>query len=59
MIVVGTGSPSYCGDVLFEGDRITGVGTVAAPLGEKRIDRFSVREFLAPIEAARRTVLAA
>jgi N-acyl-D-amino-acid deacylase len=37
-IVDGTGSPSYRGDVLIEGDRITGVGTVSAPPGAERVD---------------------
>jgi N-acyl-D-amino-acid deacylase len=37
-IVDGTGSPSYRGDVLIEGDRITGVGTVIAPPGVEHVD---------------------
>jgi N-acyl-D-amino-acid deacylase len=37
-IVDGTRSPSYRGDVLIEGDRITGVGTVGAPPGTERVD---------------------
>jgi N-acyl-D-amino-acid deacylase len=37
-IVDGTGSPSHRGDILIEGDRITGVGTVSAPPGAERVD---------------------
>ena len=37
-IVDGTGSPSYRGAVLIEGDRITGVGTVTAPSDVEHVD---------------------
>jgi N-acyl-D-amino-acid deacylase len=38
IIVDGTGSPSYRGDVLIEGDRITGVGRVSVPPGAEHVD---------------------
>jgi N-acyl-D-amino-acid deacylase len=37
-VVDGTGSPSFRGDVLIEGDRITGVGTVSAPPYAEGVD---------------------
>src|ERR671917_1627248 len=37
-IVDGTGSPSYRGDVLIEGDHITGVGRVSTPPGAEHVD---------------------
>src|ERR687894_1700666 len=37
-IVNGTGSPSNRGDLLIEGDRITGVGRVSAPPGAEHVD---------------------
>ena len=37
-IVDGTGSPSYRGDVLIEGHRITGVGMVSTPPGAELVD---------------------
>src|SRR3712207_1597239 len=37
-IVDGTGAPSYRGDVLIEGDRITGVGRISAPPGAEHVD---------------------
>jgi N-acyl-D-amino-acid deacylase len=36
--VDGTRSPSYRGDVLVKGDRITGVGTVSAPPDAEHVD---------------------
>lgn len=37
-VVDGTGSPPYRGDVLIEGDRITGIGTVNAPPDAESVD---------------------